>query len=445
MNVQKLTKFQQKIVLLLKYSVFFIIIAVPYYVFFTTWLSSQTGGVLWLRAWKEFLLALLLLGSLYLFITERRLRKQAIRDKLVWLIFVYAVWAVVSGLFLVTDLDAAILGLVIQLRSFLIFIVAAVVMKYQKVSETTLYKLITIPAVGVAAFGMLQLFFLPYDFLKHFGYQKNRTIPPYFTIDEQLNRIRIASTLRGPNPLGVYLIAPTLLLANKIYTTFKKHQKLSYVALSFLLFSLIVLYGSQSRSAWLGLLAAVVTYIWLLASKRWKLILVAVSSLVLLLSVGIIYQYRNTNFVQDVVLHDNPEEGGEVSSNQGRVEAFSGAKQDIAASPVWGCGIGCAGPASLHNKNGEKIAENFYLQTVQELGLIGFIVLMAIQIITALRLFRKRTSFTYAWLAVFIGVSVASLLSHAWADDTIAYLWWAVAGLLLGFRNTQQTKIHEKS
>jgi hypothetical protein len=38
-------------------------------------------------------------------------------------------------------------------------------------------------------------------------------------------------------------------------------------------------------------------------------------------------------------------------------------------------------------------------------------------------------------LASFIGISVASLTAHAWADDTIAYIWWAIAGLYLYNKN----------
>jgi hypothetical protein len=30
--------------------------------------------------------------------------------------------------------------------------------------------------------------------------------------------------------------------------------------------------------------------------------------------------------------------------------------------------------------------------------------------------------------ASFIGISFVNLLSHAWTDDTIAYIWWGLAG-----------------
>lgn len=460
--MQKLTKLQQNTILFLKYSVFFIIAAVPFYAFITTWIGSNIGGLLLLRAWKELLLVLLGLGVIYLLTADKRLRQRFFKDAFLWVVLAYIAWALITGVFLIEDLDSAALGATIQFRSFAIFLIAAVVVFYHKVTEDTLYKLVTIPAIGVVAFGLLQLFVLPHDFLKHFGYQKDVTIPPYFTIDEQLNRIRIASTLRGPNPLGAYLIAPIMLVVGRWKLDVGKSRRVEtedrgseigeknpniehrtsnighiLFALIYLLLSASVLYASHSRSAWLGLLAALGTYLWLIVSKKLKLAFVIAGALMIALGGVLIYQYRSTNFVQDVVLHDNPEEGGEVSSNQGRINAFEETKEDMLASPVWGCGVGCAGPASVHNKNGAKISENFYLQTVQELGVVGLVLLIAAQAIIVIRLLKKKTNFAYAWLAVFVGVSVVSMLSHAWADDTIAYIWWGVAGLLLGLTDRE--------
>jgi hypothetical protein len=34
-------------------------------------------------------------------------------------------------------------------------------------------------------------------------------------------------------------------------------------------------------------------------------------------------------------------------------------------------------------------------------------------------------------LASLVGLSFVALVSHAWADDTIAYLWWGLAGISL--------------
>ena len=36
-----------------------------------------------------------------------------------------------------------------------------------------------------------------------------------------------------------------------------------------------------------------------------------------------------------------------------------------------------------------------------------------------------------ALFASFIGLILVNLLSHAWADDTLAYVWWGLAGIAL--------------
>jgi hypothetical protein len=33
--------------------------------------------------------------------------------------------------------------------------------------------------------------------------------------------------------------------------------------------------------------------------------------------------------------------------------------------------------------------------------------------------------------ASLIGITVVNLLSHAWTDDTLAYVWWGFAGIAL--------------
>ena len=43
-------------------------------------------------------------------------------------------------------------------------------------------------------------------------------------------------------------------------------------------------------------------------------------------------------------------------------------------------------------------------------------------------------------LASFIGVSVASLTAHAWADDTIVYVWWGIAGFVMYNKTNNEQK-----
>ncbi|HMS31594.1 MAG TPA: O-antigen ligase family protein [Candidatus Saccharibacteria bacterium] len=419
-----------------------VVALLPFHGFFTTWAGSLFGSLLLWRAWKELFVLVSLVVTVILLVRDHALREWIFTKNrpLVILIAAFAILQFVAVLFGGQNTSATVLGLVIQLRLFVIFALAAIAAYYVHTSQLRFNKLILIPAGLVVAFGLLQMFVLPYDFLQHFGYVKNVSISPFFTIDEQLDQIRIASTLRGPNPLGVYLILPITLLISQLTFFIKKTKKQELnssrgqiLASCFLLLaSLMVLFGSHSRGAWLGLGAAMGVWLVLSLPKKATGVLIAGSlALLVVASVGV-YQYSHTDFVQDVVLHDNPEEGGAVSSNQGHLDSLQAGVDNIAESPIIGCGPGCAGPASFHSEGGARLSENYFIQTAEESGVVGLFLLTAILGYVAHLLYQKKNDpFARVLLATFIGISVASLTAHAWADDTIAYIWWAIAGLYL--------------
>lgn len=427
----------------LRISLIGIIIVLPFHALFTTWVGSNVGNVLLWRAWKEVLLALLLVVGLWYFLKDSRLR-GVIWGRLVnKLIFLYALWHVFNILVTSRDYDAMAQGLSINLRFFLFFVLLQIVLYYKPISRTQLLKIILIPGIGVVVFGLLQLFMLPKDFLTWFGYNKQTTIPPYFTIDEQQDVIRYASTLSGPNTLGAYLafilsvhVGAWQSLASRV-----KHMQLSAIAGGLVLATLIVLYASHSRSAWIAGTITIGLYVFLSVPKRWRLGLVGIGviGIVLLGMAG--YQYRDSQFVRDVVLHDDPQQGGEVSSNSGHIEALLSGLEDVQNEPLVGCGVGCAGPASVRHEDGAKIAENYYVQVGQETGLIGAGLFIVIIGAVARELYSKRKdSLTLMMFASLIGLSVANLLLHTWADETLAYIWWGTLAVVLYSQPINKTK-----
>lgn len=423
--------------------IFLIIASVPFHAFFTTWAGSNLGAVLLWRGWKEALVFVGVLIGVYLLIRDRTLRTRFFSDRLNQVIIVFSLLMLVTSMILVKDGQALLLGLTIQLRLFVIFMLAQITAFYKPPTRRQLMLLVMVPAAFVVVFGLLQQFVLPINFLTYFGYQKGVTIPPYFTIDDQITKLRIFSTLRGPNPLGVYLILPILVVGAWLGAHVRrKNAKAIFLGVVFLLALLTVLYGSHSRSAWLGLVAALTTYALLSASKKMRIILFSLFLVLSTITGVAVYQLRNQTFVQDVILHDNPVEGGDISSNEGHLDAIVEGVEDIRERPLVGCGAGCAGPASFHNNGGAKISENYFVQTAQESGLIGLSLLIVIFVVISVRLFWNKDPFARTLLAVLVGVSVASMLSHAWADDTIAYIWWALAGLVVYNGATTKQKQH---
>jgi hypothetical protein len=289
-------------------------------------------------------------------------------------------------------------------------------------------RLLFIPAILVAAFAILQYLILPYDYLKHFGYGDS-TISPYETINHNLNHIRVASTLRGSNPLGAYLVLP--LSAVALMWIKLKRQRFNLVMVGIGL--LLALTFSFSRSAWIGVLASLLIAVWFsFRSVRVRKNIGWVLAGLLLAGAIITYALRNNLAFENAVFHTDRNSTAAVSSNQGHVAAFKLSAKDIIRQPQGG-GVGSAGPQSVYNDHPARIAENYYLQIGQEAGVMGMLSFIAICVVLAIGLYHRRADpLALALFASLVGISLVNLLSHAWGDDTLAYVWWGLAGVCLG-------------
>jgi O-antigen ligase len=284
------------------------------------------------------------------------------------------------------------------------------------------------PAVVVIGFGLLQHFVLPVSFLSHVGYGPE-TIPASQTVDQKPQYVRVQSTLRGANPLGAYLIV--VLAALWVQAVSYKRQRLLFGIVLF--GGLTVLLFSYSRSAWLGAAIALVWMVWgTLPTRKVRRAVLLAGAIVILLGASGLYGLRHNDLIQNTVFHTDERSSSIQSSNAARADSLKTAIKDIVREPL-GRGPGTAGPASFRNLRPARIAENYYLQIGQEVGVIGLGLFIAINLIIGWRLWRLRQQpLALVLLASFVGLSVVSMLSHAWADDTLAYLWWGLTGLVLG-------------
>lgn len=409
-----------------------IMLLLPFHAFISTWGGTTIGPVEIWKSWKEVLLAVLVLVSLVPTFTDSKMR-QALWSR--WynkLIIIYGALHIVSLLIVGNQTEPLVVGLSINLRIVSFFAVSQILFYYLKPPRRGVLAALLVPFVGVVVVGLLQMFVLPYDYLTWFGYDKNTTIAPFHTIDQQLDQLRYMSTLRGPNPFGAYLILPIVVvgdLARRYFTKDRiKSVGFSLVAIG----GLVLLYGSQSRSAWIGFVLACGVYVLLSVPTVWQKRLVGIGVVGALVAGALAFQLRDTSFVQNVILHDNPEIGPAVTSNSARIDAFDEAVEDISERPLLGCGPGCAGPASFYDPDGIVLAENYYLQVAQEIGVLGALLFVGIVMLVARRLFELRAdSLALALLASLLGLSVANVLLHVWADDTLAYVWWGLAGYMV--------------
>jgi len=407
-----------------------ILVVLPFHAFLTVWGASIVGHYTALRLWKEVLLLLCVIGVLYLVLMDHKIRSHTLTRRLVWVIFVYIAVNIIWGLVAYhqhgVSLKAMAYGVLLNTRFLIFFLVVwAIALRTERLRNRW-QPLILYPAAIVVVFGLLQVFVLPHNFLGHFGYNE-ATIYPYETINHNQNYIRIMSTLRGANPLGAYLLIPISVLSVLII-----RGKRSWQYVAFLVASLVVLFLTFSRGAWIGavIMIGVILLLSLRSarSKQWALG-IAGACVVLLLGLAAV-AHNNARF-ENVFLHTQQHSASPTSSNQGHLTALKSGLHDISHQPL-GKGTGSAGPASVYNNHPARIAENYYIQIGQELGFIGLGLFLLINVgVGYLLWLRREDTLALCLLASFIGISFVNLLSHAWTDDTLAYLWWGLAAIAM--------------
>jgi O-antigen ligase len=134
------------------------------------------------------------------------------------------------------------------------------------------------------------------------------------------------------------------------------------------------------------------------------------------------------------VLHTQTHSASKISSNDAHASALTSGLRDVVRQP-FGDGPGTAGPASEHNTgHPARIAENYYVQVAQETGWLGLGLLLAITVLIVMELYQRlgTSPLALTLFVSFVGLAFVNLLSHAWADDTLAFLWWGLAGVALG-------------
>ena len=410
-----------------------VLLLVPFQGFLTVWLASFLGHYTALRLWDE---ALLLLGlSLASWLVWRqRLRLGKSGWWLAGLSSAYIFLHLVIGVAALSrhgvNVQALGTGLILNLRPIVVLWLAIVAANSDGWLSRQWPKLLLVPALIVSIFAVLQITVLPHNFLVHFGYS-SQTIAAEETIDHNSNYQRAQSTLRGANPLGAYLVIVLAALAVLCLTTRRQKQRYVYGLMG--LTTLAALFFSYSRSAWIGA-ALALGFVGLSAAELRRFRPWLLAGGVLLaggLGLSVLVLRHNVRF-ENTFFHTSQASQSSVSSNAGHASALHQGLSEVWHHP-FGSGPGSAGPASAHNFRPGTIAENYFVQIAQEVGVLGLAIFVAIMLLVARCLWQQRRQpLVMVLLASLLGLSVVNLLSHAWADDTLALVWWGLAGLVLG-------------
>lgn len=381
-----------------------------------------------IKSWKEILLGVA--GLFLVVILTTRKQWYIFHSKLFAFILAFAAVNLILIAAFFTGVEATLAGLLINLRYLFAFaLVFAAVRLYPRVVPLFLSALATGAGI-VLVFALLQLTVLPHDILSSIGYGA-ATIAPYGTVDENMDFIRIISTLRGPNPLGAYvLIVLAMLIAFWVGRSKQIQKSWRWVFFAGVVSSAVVLWATYSRSAVLGAVIAVGIILFLAyGSKVGGMTWLAVGATALVLC-GSLVAMRDTPFVSTVILHEDPSEGGEVNSNDLHAESIAFGVHRMMMQPLGG-GIGSTGSASLHTDT-PIIIENQYLFIAHETGWLGLALFIGIMAIVLGGLWRTRQS----WLSLGVfasGIALAfiGVMQPVWVDDTVSIVWWSLAAIAL--------------
>lgn len=357
-----------------------------------------------------------------------------------------AVWAAHPDIYK----PSAILGLTYNLRlpCFVILGYGATLLWPDISRRTTVIKVVLAISGVVALLGVLQ-YFLPKDILTHFGYSVARGVKPNFFIDDNSAFPRVMSTLRDPNSLGAYLIVP-LTLTSLLLLEAKKRAKRLLLAGS-LAILLLAEWLTYSRSALAASLLAIALVTWWhyrawvaqTLHRFWPLVI----ALVLLMGVAG-YSQRHNQSISGVVTHTTNKQTGQYDSNQLHIIFVKRGLHGIAQNP-WGHGPGTAGLASIQNPKGSFLTENYYVQVGYEVGVLGLLVFVTLNLVVWTQLWRQRNN-TLASVLLATGVAyvVMNMLLHTWSNEAVACQWWLLAGMSLaaatGKRGVSDKPAHQK-
>jgi len=401
--------------------------------------SYLPGYSLLIKAWKEIIMLLAGIFAIYLLYKSKQFK--LLKAPLILLTLSYALLHFIFALLLRGEISSVLAGLVIDLRYLFYFVLVFVAIRLYPQYYRLFIIVGLIGAVIVMIFAFLQVFVLPYDVLKYIGYGQD-TIAPYMTVDQNYDFIRINSTLRGPNPLGAYTVILLAIIAAVIakrkYISDWKNKYSKLIIFSMTTLSLIALYFSYSRSAYLGSIISVGIILLIAYSKNISKKIWVGCCLGLLLLTGLVLSMQNTYFVSNVLLHENPAGVAGTNSNDGHLGSLEQGTIQMSSQP-FGDGVGSAGSASIIGGEPE-IIENQYLLIAHETGWLGLIIFLSIYIAILLKLWVSRHN--YLALGVFasgIGLAVIGLLLPVWADDTVSIIWWGLAAIAIASSNSQKT------
>jgi len=398
-----------------------ILIAIlPFHAFLYTYLHSffwNDSWVIFAQAWKEILVGILGILALVNWWGNWHLPKQ----KSWWLALSFVILAGIYAALGSGEITQKVLGL----RSATLFLQAFITLPFFEFSNEKwdrLKKIAIAASSLVIAFALAQKFFLPPDFLSHFGYSTNVSswlpggnLPMYHLIGET-GGMRLQSTLAGPNQLAAYLLV--IFPLAWLVLRGEKNKYWQWTAGFTLIGGGATLFWTFSRSAWVGLFALGITF----AIFAWKKNLSVKLRKRLLLGIFLaVIATASVVFLQPSFRENILRK----SSTSAHLTRSVEAAKLVIANPL-GLGLGETAGVSQRfdtEKNEGITPENTYLGIALETGWLGGMLFLALLGSLLIELNQKKSPLFYS----LIGIAVIALFLHPLEDSATSLIIFLLA------------------
>jgi O-antigen ligase len=393
----------------------------PFHAFLVTMI-----GVDALAFWKELaVLAIFFFGLLAL---DKKDFKFLLNNKFIWLVIAYMAYTTLS---LLWAPDISFARISYGLRYDLAFLgVLLAGMTLKKVNLEELLKWTFFGGTLALIFGLfLHLVVGPENFTM-FGY---RNAWSNFGIGEGLafcqkienqDLCRFQGTFSGPNQAAFYILMYLPLAAY----FFKKYRALSWIGIPVALVALVLTF---SRSAWIGLMLISVLYL-AIVNKKW--LRQNAHQLGILAFAGIVFMLILYAATPDTLIR--PE-----STLEHFTKWIDGIKA-FSQSPIWGLGVGEAGPAT-RALGSPFITESWFLQVAVHGGIIGFGMFVWIYLWLMWELYSHNSKRSMVLFLALVAMLTPLNLLHAFEDSSTTYSLFLLIGAYLMYNET--TKSNNKS
>ena len=425
----------------------FFIVELPVHGFLSTYLGTFVSNPEILKGIKDIPNYLLfLIYSIFLLLNFKQI-KSLLKDKVILLMMLYLAFVVLISVTrqYYTGGLATLIGFLFDTRYVVIAFNAYILFRFGDFDrQWFLYvftRVLLIEAAILVILGFLQVYVLPRDFLTQFGYVKYETIAPYIEYKEGNGILRAYATTRGPNEYGAFMV-----FAFAISMAVKRRPIRRFL-MAFLLLGILL---SGSRAA---LIASIISFCTYLAYKYGSKVLfkrkvIFGAFVTILLIITILFASYKIPAIRLTIFHSDSSSSSLVEGSTEKHVFLAMEGIEYATSNLLGCGVGCAGPASRFSSEA-LISESYVVQIAQELGLIGLIIWVAMQVTLIAELIKNRSKGEYYFsiISSFYGITFIALVLHIWTDELVALTWWMFAGCLLGneeYRNLLLRKMREK-